>query len=195
MIAWLAAAGLGLGLGVLTGMSVGVISAAVAQAAIANRVRFGIGVGCGGAIADVVHASAAFAGIGHLDATWTSAMSIIAAVAILGFVAVAWRGRARPVPLEDQSSFVRGLPTGLLLTLPNPAALGAWITVAALLWHQPYPIVVGVSVGVGSAVWFAIFARFVAVRRDHRFVRALPKIALGVLVAFAVTIAVRAGCS
>jgi threonine/homoserine/homoserine lactone efflux protein len=195
VIDWLAAAGLGLLLGVLTGMSVGVISAAVAQAAIANRVRFAIGVGCGGAIADTIHASAAFAGIRHLDATWTSALSIIAAVVILGFVALAWRSRGKPVALEDHSSFARGLPAGLLLTLPNPAALGAWIMVAALLWHQPHPIVVGVAVGAGSSFWFAIFARFVAKRRDHRFVRALPKLALGLLVAFAITTAVRAGYS
>jgi threonine/homoserine/homoserine lactone efflux protein len=195
MIDWLAAAGLGLLLGVLTGMSVGVISAAVAQAAIANRVRFGIGIGVGGAVADAIHASAAFAGVRHLDATWTSALSIVAAVVILGFVALAWRTRRMPVAVEDHSSFTRGLPAGLLLTLPNPAALGAWITVAALLWRQPHPIVVGISVGLGSAVWFAIFARFVAKRRDHRFVRALPKIALAILVAFAVTTAVRAGYS
>ena len=192
---WLEAAALGLLLGVLTGMSVGVISAAVVEAAVANRVRFAAGVGCGGAIADAIHASVAFAGIGRLDRTWTSVLSIIAAIVLLGFVAIAWRARKKPVEREDHSSFVRGLPAGFVLTLPNPAALGAWIAVAAMLWHQPHPIAVGASVGVGSAAWFATFARFVARRRDNRFVRALPKIALVVLVVFAVTTAVRAGYS
>ena len=194
-MSWLEAAALGLLLGVLTGMSIGVISAAVVAAALRNRIRFAIGIGCGGAVADAIHASIAFAGIGQLDRTWTTALSVVAAIVLLAFVAFAWRARATPADPEDHSSFMRGLPAGLVLTLPNPAALGAWLAVAALLWRQPHPIVVGSCVGAGSAVWFAIFARFIARRRDSRVVRALPKVALAILVAFAITTVVRAGYS
>ena len=195
MIDWLAAAGLGLVLGAVTGMPIGVVNAAIVDAAVANRLRFALGVGCGGALADAIHAGVAFAGVGQLDPAWTRAVSFAAAAALCAYAIVAWRARAAPVAAEDHSSFARGAPTGFLLTLPNPAAFGAWLTVAAALWRQPHPLVVGAGVGLGSAAWFALLARFVAVRRDHRIARALPRIAVGVLVAIAITTAARAGCS
>jgi len=49
-------------------------------------------------------------------------------------------------------------------TLPNPAALGAWIAVAAAL-HPPSlaaGLVAAAGVGVGSAAWFLVLARLAA---------------------------------
>jgi threonine/homoserine/homoserine lactone efflux protein len=194
VIDWLAAAGLGLGLGAVMGMPIGVVNMTVADAAVANRVRFAIGIGLGGALADAIQSSIAFAGIGHLDRQWTLALSIVLAGAIAIYAVFAWRRHARP-PAADHSSLARGIPTGLLMTLPNPAVLGVWLAIAAALPAQPQPFVVGAGVGIGAAAWFTVVARYVAKRRDHPVARALPRIALVVLVGIAITTAVRAGCS
>jgi threonine/homoserine/homoserine lactone efflux protein len=170
-------------------MPIGVVNAAIVEAALADRTRFAIGIGLGGALADAIHATLAFAGIGHLDPACSRTLTLIAAAAILVYVIIAWR--AKPT---THRSLAHGFPTGLLLTLPNPAALGAWLTVAAMLPPQP-AIVVGAGVGIGSAAWFTVLARFVAKHRDHRVACALPKVALLILIAIAITTAVRAGCS
>jgi threonine/homoserine/homoserine lactone efflux protein len=111
------------------------------------------------------------------------------------YALIAWRRRARPIAPDDRSSFARGVPAGLLLTLPNPAVLGVWLAIAAALAPQPHPFVAGAAVGVGAAAWFAVLARYVAKRRDHPLARAVPRIALVVLAAVAITTAARAGCS
>lgn len=195
MIEWLAAAGLGFLLGAVMGMPIGVVNLTVADAAVANHVRFAIGVGCGGALADATQSTIAFAGIGRLDREWTIVLSIVLSIAIAVYALVSWRRHARPILADDRSSLSRGVLTGLLLTLPNPAVFGVWIAIAAGLWAQPHPFVVGVAVGVGAATWFVLLARYVATRRAHRFARALPRLALLVLVAIAITTAARAGCS
>ena len=128
-----AAAGLGVGLGVVTGMPIGVVNVAIAEAASRGERRFAAGIGVGGALADTVHAAIAFVGIGHVVAHhpgWTQAMAVAAAAIVLGYAVLAMR-RPRLAPVRRRRL---GLVTGLALTLPNPAALGAWIAIAAALW-------------------------------------------------------------
>ena len=155
-------------LGVVTGLPLGVLNVSIAEAAAAGRVRFAVQVGIGGALADMVHAALAFGGVGRLVVAkpeWTRVMAVVAAGVIVAYVASVWRRRRSPEPEPEPDH--RGLLVGILLTLPNPAALGAWVAVAAALWPGialPAAIALAIGVGLGSAVWFAVLARFIAKR-------------------------------
>jgi len=91
---------------------------------------------------------------------------------------------------------VRGILSGIALTLPNPAALAAWVAVAAMTWPDasiPIAICMAIGVGVGSAAWFSVLGRMVAkVRPDHRALRFVPKLALVVFVGIALVGVIRA---
>ena len=86
-------------------------------------------------------------------------------------------------------SLGRGVISGIVLTLPNPAALAAWVAVAAMIWpHASIAVAIAMAagVGIGSAAWFAFLARLVSkVRPDHRALRIIPKLALVLFVAIA----------
>jgi arginine exporter protein ArgO len=214
------AAGFGVGLGVATSMSPAVVNVSIVDAAAAGRRWFAIGLGLGGAVADVVHAVLAFAGVGGAaiaDRRLVRGMAIGAAVVILGYAVFAWRRRRGPAhprrehtehtehtertertertecsdaaPAGRAGQLGRGAITGLLLTLPNPAALGAWVAVAAAAWPDATPgeaAVIAGGVGAGSAVWFTLLARWVSrVRRDHPVLAWIPRIALAALIAIA----------
>lgn len=200
------AAGFGAGLGVATSMSPAVVNVSIVDAAAAGRRWFATGLGLGGAAADVVHAALAFAGVGGVviaDPRLVRGLAIGAAAAILGYAAFAWRRRrgstrgAAPADGTNRSGGAprrtgqlgRGAVTGFLLTLPNPAALGAWVAVAAAAWPDAGLDEAGViagGVGVGSAVWFTLLARWVSrVRRDHPALAWIPRIALAALLAIA----------
>ncbi len=181
------AAALGFGLGVVTGMPIGVVNVAIVDAAVRGEKRFATGIGIGGAIADAIHSGLAFVGIGKLvDARpeWAKALAIVAAVLILGY---ALFGARRIVAAKPRAS--SGIITGLALTLPNPAPLTAWAAVAASVWPSitpPLAIVLAAGVGIGSALWFTLLARWIAMLpRDGRLASALPKIATVLLVGVA----------
>ncbi|MDB4956552.1 MAG: Lysine exporter protein [Myxococcales bacterium] len=189
-----AAAGLGLGLGIVTGMPLGVVNIAIVDAATAGNKRFAVSLGIGGALADSVHAALAFAGVGHIitqHPEWTRIMAVVAAAMIVGYAVLAWHNRHR-----KREPGGNGLVTGLVLTLPNPGALAAWVAVAASIWPDisiANALVLGAGVGFGSAAWFYLLATSVAkVRRDHPALRIVPRAALVVLVAIAATGLVRA---
>jgi len=189
------AAGLGLGLGVVTGMPLGVVNLAIADAAAAGRVRFATGIGLGGAIADTVHAGIAFAGVGRLVTerpAWMKGLALAAAAVIASYALYAWRRRGgeRPAPRR-----AHGVATGLVLTLPNPGALAAWVAVAAASWPTialPCAVALALGVGAGSAAWFALLARWIAGARHRRLVRSFPHLALALLLALAAAGVVRA---
>ena len=188
----LAAAGLGIGLGVVTGMPLGVVNVAIVDAAAAGRRRFALGVGLGGAVADTVHASLAFVGVGQLVTAHPAlvrVLAIAAAIVIVGYAAISWRRRPPARVPGDDSSTTRGAVTGFVLTLPNPGALVAWVAVASSLWPDATigeAIALGLGVGLGSAAWFAALATWVSrVRPDHPALRHVPRVALVVLVAIA----------
>jgi threonine/homoserine/homoserine lactone efflux protein len=218
------ATGLGFGLGVVTGMPIGVINVAIADAAVLGRRRFARGLGIGGGGADAVHAMLAFAGFGTVVTAAPGAvrgLAIVATIVIIGYAVVAWRSRRRGGPVTavtddngatstgttgdgaaardassvDDRPVGRGVVTGVLITLPNPAALAAWVAVAAALWPDAELIeaaLLAVSVGLGSALWFTLLARWIGRRRDHRLLAVIPRIALGMLIAIAVVGVIRA---
>ncbi len=189
-----AAGGLGIGLGIVTGMPLGVVNVAIVNAATGGRRRFATGLGLGGALADTVHAGLAFVGIGRLVTSRPEVVRILAvaaAILIVGYAILSWR-RAEPTEARDHdaSSALRGFTTGIALTLPNPGALAAWVAVAASLWPDAAiaeAVMIAVGVGLGSAVWFGLLARWISrVRTNHKALAIIPKIALVILVAIAV---------
>lgn len=181
------AAALGVGLGVVTGMPIGVVNVAIVDAAIRGEKRFATGIGIGGALADAVHAALAFIGIGTLVAAhpaWSRALAIGAAILILGYAVF---GARRIVAAKPRAG--SGILTGLALTLPNPAPLAAWAAVAASVWPSITllpAIALAAGVGLGSALWFTLLARWIAkLPPDGRMARTLPKVALVLLVCVA----------
>jgi len=214
-VSWLLhAAGLGFGLGFVTGMPLAVINVAIIEAATTGRRRFAIGLGLGGGMADTVHAMLAFTGVGRLvtaEPALVRGLAIAAALAIVAYAVAAWRRRSRAVDqahVQGQAAQVagsrnggdvhltRGLATALALALPNPAALVAWLAVAAALWPDATPLeaaVIAGAVGAGSALWFTMLARWISrVRRDHPVLEIIPRLALILFLAFAVGGVVRA---
>jgi threonine/homoserine/homoserine lactone efflux protein len=210
LLAMARALGLGLGLGAVTGMPIGVINVAIVDAVAGGRRRFAAGLGLGGGAADAIHAALAFAGVGRIvtaSPALVRSLAIAAAVAITGYVAVRWtagrradradQGASAPRARSgDRDTVLAGLATGFLLTLPNPAALGAWVAVAASVWPDaalPEAAALGAGVGSGSALWFACLARWLGrVRRDHPALAVIPRVALLVLIAIAAIGVVRA---
>jgi len=209
-VSWLLhAAGLGFGLGFVTGMPLAVINVAIVEAATAGRRRFAIGLGLGGGVADTVQAMLAFTGVGRVvtaEPALVRGLAITAAIAIVAYAALAWRRRARAADqVVDQVvdprvgngvHLTRGLGTALVLALPNPAALVAWLAVAAASWPDATPLeaaVIAGGVGAGSALWFTMLARWISrVRRDHPALEVIPRLALILFIAFAVAGVARA---
>lgn len=191
----LVALGLGIGLGIFTGLPLGVVNVAIVDAATTNRVRFATGLGIGGAIADATHAALAFIGVGQLVTNrpelvrW---LALGAAVVIIGYAIVAWRLRRKTIDREsgDRSSLVRGVVTGCSLTLPNPGSLAAWVAVATVIWPDASvtsAVAVACGVGLGSAGWFIVLARWVSrVRPDHPVLKIVARGAVAILVATAI---------
>jgi threonine/homoserine/homoserine lactone efflux protein len=152
----LAALGLGLALGIVTGMPLGVVNVAIVDAATQGRARFAVGIGIGGGIADAIHSSIAFAGVGSLAASYSKPLAVGAGIVIIAYALIARR-------FTRHAHGKHGVVTGLLFTLPNPAALAAWVAIASATWptiSMADAIVVGAGVGIGSAAWFATLAHF-----------------------------------
>lgn len=173
----LAALGLGLALGIVTGLPLGVVNAAIVQAATQDRTRFATGIAIGGGLADAIHSSIAFAGIGQLDAQYMRPLAIATAVTIVAYIAIARR-------LKRRERGGHGVIAGLMFTLPNPAALAAWVAIASAIWptiSTGDAIILGGGVGFGSAAWFGLLARLAKRWRPTW----LPKVATVVLVALA----------
>lgn len=101
----------------------------------------------------------------------------------------------RDAPSTD-TSIARGVLSGIAMTLPNPAALGAWVAVAAMTWpHASIAVAASVAlgVGVGSAVWFTLLGWLVSrVPPEHRALRIVPRVALALFVVIAVVGVARA---
>lgn len=192
------AAAFGLALGVLTGMPLGVVNVAIVDAAIAGRRQLAAGIAIGGAIADTVHAALAFGGVGRLVTGRPEVVRVLAIAAgalIVGYAIAAWRRREHPRATIDDSRIARGIGAGVALTLPNPAALAAWVAVAAVAWPGASLAEAGAlagGVGVGSAAWFTLLGRWVGrARPDHRLLAFVPRAALVMFVAIAAVGVVR----
>lgn len=167
---------LGLGLGVVTGLPVGVVNVAIIEAAHAGRAAFARKLGAGGALADAIHAGAAFVGVGRViedRPEWKIAMAIATAAVIAMYAThvVLRRRRKQPPPARG------GMLVGFLLTLPNPGALAAWIAVAAVVWPAislANALVLAAGVGAGSAVWFTALATITARAGSKRYEGSTP---------------------
>lgn len=213
---------MGLGLGVITGMPLGVINVAIVDAVIAKEPRHAVGLGIGGAVADATHTVLALIGVGRLltaHPQYARSFAIVAAIVIVVFAVASWRRRRAtketatrdPSPALESSvtnepstrgagatdvGVARGVVSGIALTLPNPAALAAWVAVAAMIWPDATvltAVVVALGVGLGSAAWFTLLGRWVArVRPDHRALRVVPNVALVAFVLIAIVACVRA---
>lgn len=177
----LAALGLGLALGIVTGMPLGVVNVAIVDAATQGRTRFAIGIGIGGGLADAIHSSIAFAGVGKLAASYARPLAIGAGLVIIAYALVARRFTRR-------AHGKHGVVTGLLFTLPNPAALAAWVAIASATWptiSTQNAIFLGTAVGVGSAAWFATLARL-AKRWNPKWLPTVAAILLGAIAVYGI---------
>jgi L-lysine exporter family protein LysE/ArgO len=186
------ALGLGLAFGAITGMPLGVVNVAIVDAAIARARSHALGLGLGGATADTVHAALAFLGIGRLVTAhpeWIRVLAVALALVMVGYAVFAWR-KHHVAKEVSGGSVAKGFASGLLLTLPNPGALGGWAAIATALRPDATTqdaIAFALGVGIGSAVWFTLLGRLVArIRPDHRALRVVPRIALAVFVAIAI---------
>lgn len=200
VIELLVAGAVGVALGALTGLPLGVVNVAIVEAAARRGVRAASGIAVGGAIADMVHASLAAAGVGGAILARPAAIAtlhLIAGGVLLGYALALWQ--SRPCDTSEREmppTFARGVLAGLGFTLPNPAALGAWIAVAAAL--APPTIAAGLvgaaGVGVGSAAWFLVLARLAArgATRPGAARRGLTRVVAIVLAALGVAALVRA---
>ncbi len=160
---------IGLGLGVVTGLPLGVVNVAIVEAAARRGARTATGVGVGGAAADLVHAALAFGGVGGAIVARPAAAAALHAIAgavLCGYAILLWRRRdpSAATARQPPATVGRAVLAGFALTLPNPAALGAWIAVAAAI--TPPSMVAGLltaaGVFVGSASWFIALARLAA---------------------------------
>ena len=192
MVNLVGAAGLGLGIGAFAGMPLGVINIAIVDAVAAQQRSYALGLGLGGAVADSVQGALAMLGIGRVvlaHPEWIRVLAIAAAVVFLGYAIIAWR-RHHVVREVAGGSRGRGIVAGVMLTLPNPAALGAWVAVAALFWPDAVTgeaIAFAIGVLVGSAVWFTVLNWLLAkLRPDHVVLRYVPRLALVAFVVIAI---------
>jgi threonine/homoserine/homoserine lactone efflux protein len=184
----------GAALGAATGIPLGVVNVAVVEAAQRSGRRHATGIGIGGALADTVHAGLAFAGIAPLIArepALVRGLTVVAALVILVYAVRVWqsRGDIAEVAAGPPRSLGRGVATGLVLTLPNPAPLLAWVAVASAVLPTasvPVGLAGALGVGVGSAAWFVLLA---ALASRHalrgRLARVLPGIVAILLVVLA----------
>jgi len=186
---------LGVGLGAATGVPLGVVNLSVVEAATRAGRAHAIAIGVGGAIADTIHAGLAFAGIAPAledRPDLLRGLAIASAAIVIAYAVTILRGRPhRSIKARPG----RGVILGLILTLPNPAPLAAWIAVAsALLPHAPVEdgLAAALGVGVGSAAWFALLAHLAA-RNSHSalITRWLPRVVALVFAAIAIVAIVR----
>ena len=169
--------GLGLGLGVVTGLPLGVVNVAVVATAARRGRRSATWLGLGGAVADGIHAALAFTGLAALIAARpraSAALALVAGVVLCAAAVLLVRGREEAsantnadAALSDGSpraSAHRTFGLGLAMTLPNPAALTAWIAVASTLALRDRAAAVAAAIGVtiGSAAYFAALAAVAA---------------------------------
>lgn len=190
----LAALAAGAALGAATGIPLGVVNLALVEAAVRAGRRHATGIALGGALADGTHAALAFAGLAPLlPPDLRRAILFLSAAVVLGYAAWVWRKRVyysngSAEEVCQRPGFGRGMAIGLALTLPNPAALAAWVAVAGVVVPEA-TVAVGIAgavgVVIGSAAWFALLARVAGTEAMRgRVARWLPRMVAVVLVGF-----------
>jgi len=170
---------IGVGLGVITGLPLGVVNVAVVATAARHGARAGRAVGLGGALADAVHATVAFAGLAPIIAArprLADALTLTSGILLVAFALHLARPRRAPdaAPADETAPPPRGtlrrIAAGAALTLPNPAALAAWLAVAGALGPprtSAAAIAITLGVGLGSAAYFSGLAHVAARSARH----------------------------
>lgn len=164
----LAAVGLGFlggaALGAVTGLPLGIVNVAVVTTAAAEGPRPATRLGAGGATADAVHALAAFVGLAPALLARPRLVSVAGVIAGAACLLMAAHLAFRRRPTVRAPNRPGGFWLGVGLTLPNPAALSAWLAVAAAVGPVAIPTAAAIAVGVGlgSAAYFAALARLAA---------------------------------
>lgn len=164
----------GLVLGVVTGLPIGMVNVTIVDAARRLGPGRAIGIGLGGAVADTIHVGLAFAGIGALLRQYQDVAPTLHAVSgaiLVVYGCVLWRS---PAPLARPDAgrardFGRGAALGLSITLPNPAALAAWIVVVGALMPDAGPgqaVAAALGVGAGGFAWFSLLSYLARRGRD-----------------------------
>jgi threonine/homoserine/homoserine lactone efflux protein len=160
---------IGVGLGAATGVPLGVVNLAIVEAATRVGRRHAIGIGLGGALADMVHAGIAFAGAAPLltrHAAIARGFHAASGLAVLVYAILLWRREATATASQPSTGgLARGIVVGASLTLPNTAALAAWLAVAGAVFPDATVatgLVAAAGVGLGSAAWFAALAHVAA---------------------------------
>jgi threonine/homoserine/homoserine lactone efflux protein len=174
-------------------MPLGVVNVAIADAALAREKRFALGLAIGGAVADGGQAAIAWLGLASVITarpTLEKGLALSCGIAILVFAITSWRrNRVRKEHTYEHPTVLRGVGSGLAITLPNPAAFAAWLAVATAVpaGSMTTAIACAVGAGLGSAAWFIVLGKLLGrVNREHRIVSILPKAAIVVFVAIAV---------
>jgi threonine/homoserine/homoserine lactone efflux protein len=166
---------LGAAIGAATGVPIGVVGAAVIDAAYRHPRRRAVGVGLGGGCGDLVYAALAVLGIGPLLASSPHAQPALfslSGIALVAYGAVRLRsGHAAPsrcaaeehsLPRHAGTNHGRtGFKVGLGLVLANPASVVTWVVIvgAVMGGFGAAEIVVSVlGIGAGSAAWYFVLA-------------------------------------
>jgi len=190
----------GVVLGAATGIPLGVLNVALVEAAARVGPRHAAGIAIGGALADGTHALLAFAGLAPLllaDLVLRRFLLLLSAAIVLAYAALIVRRRPRftePATVRTVTpsmhrypGFGRGVVAGLMLTLPNPAPLLAWVAVAgAVLPNAMLGAAAAGAIGValGSGAWFLALARIARRGRlEGRAARVAPIVVAILLVA------------
>lgn len=161
---------IGLALGALTSIPIGVANVAVVEAGLRSGRSRALGIAAGAAVADIVHSTAAFTGVGlllHRHPLAPAILFTVSGVLIAAYGVHAMHAVSRPRTEDGNRG---GFVLGFFLTGLNPAPLLAWIVVAGAI-APPTAIVgalTGIGVGIGAFAWFALLAQVAA--RGHDLV-------------------------
>jgi len=165
----------------------GPIAALVFARAIEGRMRSGLHIAIGGAVAEAAYAALAFWGFAELLETyaWIEPVSNGAAAVILfvlGIVFIRQKGSEPGAPPAEERAG-RGLVLGFTITALNPTLIATWAAAAATLlstglvtFDSSHTLPFSVGALVGIVTWFAVLLRLVAHFRERFSYATLAKV-------------------
>ena len=157
----------------------GPIAALVFARAVQGRMREGLHIAIGGALAEAFYAALAFWGFAELLKTyaWLETVSNAAAAVILtalGVIFLCHKGTEPANTPGEQASSRRGVLLGFSITALNPTLIATWAAASATLLSSgvvaldtshAVPFSVGAMVGI--ILWFVTLLRLVGHFRDR----------------------------
>ena len=156
----------------------GPIAALVFARALQGRMRSGLRIAMGGAVAEAAYAALAFWGFAELleQYPWVQQVSNAAAAVILTVLGILFvrhkPGEPQESPEEDQPR--SGFLLGFTITALNPTLIATWAAAAAMLlstglvaFEGAHALPFSVGAMVGIVAWFATLLRLVAHFRER----------------------------